>query len=66
MNRLLLVGLAAAAAALLGSGCGGSGRGHQAATAQRTLTDLHSINQLQRAFNAASGEPRLIMLVSPT
>ena len=33
---------------------------------QRQLTNLHDIRQLQTAFNAASDEPRLIVLVSPT
>jgi len=30
------------------------------------LTDLHSVKQLQTAFNRASDEPRLVVLVSPT
>lgn len=32
----------------------------------RTLTDLRGIAQLRTLFNKASGEPRLIVLVSPT
>jgi ABC-type glycerol-3-phosphate transport system substrate-binding protein len=32
----------------------------------RQLTDLHDIAQLRSLFNARSGEPRLILLVSPT
>jgi hypothetical protein len=35
-------------------------------SSKRTITDLHSINQLRTAFNRASGEPRLIVLMSPT
>jgi phosphoribosylaminoimidazole carboxylase (NCAIR synthetase) len=31
-----------------------------------SLTDLTSIDQLQEAFNSASGEPRLVLLFSPT
>jgi hypothetical protein len=67
MNRLMLIG-PLAAAVLVASGCGSSGTNssHQTAATPRTLTDLHSIGQLQRAFNSASGEPRLIVLVSPT
>jgi hypothetical protein len=30
------------------------------------LTDLSSVNQLQAAFNADAGKPRLILLLSPT
>jgi hypothetical protein len=30
------------------------------------LTDLHSVNDLQARFNADTGHPRLILLVSPT
>jgi len=66
MNRLMLLGLLVAAAVLVASGCGGSNSSRQAAAMPRTLTDLHSISQLQQAFNSASGEPRLIVLVSPT
>jgi len=30
------------------------------------LTDLSSVDQLQAAFNADAGKPRLILLLSPT
>ena len=30
------------------------------------LTDLSTVNQLQAAFNADAGKPRLILLLSPT
>jgi hypothetical protein len=32
----------------------------------RQLVDLHDLEQLRSLFNARSGEPRLILLVSPT
>ena len=68
MTRLLLLGVLAALAAPLASGCdsGGSSGALRAAASPRTLTDLRSVSQLQDAFNSASAEPRLIVLVSPT
>jgi hypothetical protein len=67
MIRLLLMGLFAAAVGLLGAGCGNGGSENQAAAGpRRTLTDLRDITQLRRAFNRASGEPRLIVIISPT
>jgi hypothetical protein len=32
----------------------------------RQLTDLRDVGQLRALFNTRSGEPRLILLVSPT
>jgi hypothetical protein len=55
----------AAAVAFGATGCGGSSKKTSVAS-QRRLTDLLSIGQLQTAFQAASDEPRLIVLVSPT
>src|SRR5262249_47491771 len=76
MSRLALIGLALALAA---AGCSG---GNNAAPPQppsaarsttsggvpgpRQLTDLRDIGQLRSLFNTRSGEPRLILLVSPT
>ena len=54
-----------AAVALAASGCGGSST-KTSATSQQRLTDLHTINQLQTAFQKASDQPRLIVLLSPT
>jgi hypothetical protein len=54
-----------AAVALAASGCGGSST-KTSATSQQRLTDLHTISQLQTAFQKASGQPRLIVLLSPT
>jgi hypothetical protein len=64
MIRAALIALIATLV-LAASGCGGSSSKTSSAT-QRKLTDLHSISQLQTAFNTASGEPRLVVLVSPT
>ena len=64
MTRAVLVALVAALV-LTAIGCGRSSS-RTSSTTQRTLTDLHSIAQLQTAFKTASGEPRLVVLVSPT
>ena len=66
MKRSALTALAIAVAMVVVAGCGGSHSTSSSTTSTRTLTDLHNINQLQTAFNTASGEPRLILLVSPT
>ena len=66
-----------AALALAGAGCAAgtsrsatTGAGQPAAAsvspAPQQLTDLRDIGQLRTLFNGASGEPRLIILVSPT
>lgn len=54
--------VAAIAAVLLLAACGGS---HKAPTTSG-LTDLRSIDQLKSLFNEQSGQPRLILLISPT
>jgi len=54
-----------AAVAFAASGCGDSST-KTSATSQQRLTDLHNISQLQTAFQTASDQPRLIVLVSPT
>ncbi len=47
------------------TGCGG--RHHAASSTQPArLTDLRSVDQLRTLFNAHAGEPRLVVLVSPT
>ena len=76
MKRLSLVAPAILALAALGCACscGASANtrseGRQAAAASTSspqrLTDLRDIGQLRTLFNGASGEPRLIILVSPT
>ena len=54
-----------AAVVLAASGCGGTST-KTSATSERHLTDLRSISQLRTAFQTASAQPRLIVLVSPT
>jgi hypothetical protein len=54
-----------AAVALAAAGCGGSSTRTSDSSMQR-LTDLHTISQLQTAFQKASDQPRLIVLLSPT
>jgi len=77
MSRLAVFVIALA---LLAAGCGGSksaapgqttstsssGSTTPGAPGSRQLTDLRDIGQLRSLFNARSGEPRLILLVSPT
>jgi hypothetical protein len=64
MSRAAMIALVAAVV-LAASGCGGSAT-RSSATSQRRLTDLHNISQLRTAFQTASDQPRLIVLVSPT
>ena len=64
MIRAAMIALLAAVV-LAASGCGGSST-KTSATSQQRLTDLHTINQLQTAFQKASDQPRLIVLLSPT
>ena len=64
MIRSAMIALVAAVA-ITAAGCGGSST-TTSATSQQRLTDLHTISQLQTAFQKASGQPRLIVLLSPT
>jgi len=64
MTRALIAAFLATLA-LAVTGCGGNSHTPSSAT-QRKLTDLQNISQLQTAFNTASNEPRLVVLVSPT
>ena len=48
--------------ALLGAGCG-AGHG---TTGSGQLMDLRNLGELRSLFNKRSGEPRLILLISPT
>jgi hypothetical protein len=64
MTRAAMITLVTAVA-LAVSGCGGNST-KTSATSQTRLTDLHTINQLQTAFQNASDQPRLIVLLSPT
>ena len=60
MSRLGLAIVLVALAVTAGA-CGGS-----STKQSQSLADLRGIAELQAAFNRASGEPRLIVLVSPT
>jgi hypothetical protein len=75
MTRLVLIALALAVA-----GCSGgnnaapkqspstsaAGSTTSGVPGPRQLTDLRDIGQLRSLFNTRSGEPRLILLASPT
>ena len=52
------------ALALVAASC--SGGKNAASSARPQLTDLRGIGQLRSLFNTRSGEPRLILLASPT
>jgi hypothetical protein len=54
-----------AMAALVAAGCGG-GKTSVTTNTPRRLADLHDVGRLRTLFNAHAGEPRLIVLVSPT
>jgi hypothetical protein len=77
MSRLALIALALA---LVAAGCSGgnnaapqqlpstsaAGSTTSGIPGPRQLTDLRNIGQLRSLFNTRSGEPRLILLASPT
>ena len=77
MTRLAVLAIALA---LLAVGCSGgkkavppqppptsaAGSTTSGVPGPRQLTDLRDIGQLRSLFNTRSGEPRLILLVSPT
>jgi hypothetical protein len=67
MTRPALLALLAAVALSMSACGGGHGKSNGGTdNARRRLTDLHDISQLRAAFNAASDQPRLVVLVSPT
>jgi hypothetical protein len=61
LRRSLPLLLALAAVAL--TGCGG---GSATDSADATVTELTSVDQLASAFEADKGKPRLVLLLSPT
>jgi ABC-type glycerol-3-phosphate transport system substrate-binding protein len=77
MSRLAVFALALA---LVAAGCSGgrsaapqqraststAGSTTSGMAGPRQLTDLRDIGQLRSLFNTRSGQPRLILLVSPT
>jgi hypothetical protein len=64
VTRALAVTIALVALAL--AGCGGSGKPAAKTSGKAVLTDVQSAAQFTNLFNQASGEPRLVVLVSPT
>ena len=58
--------VALAAILVLAAGCGGTASHAKPSATERKLTNLNDISQLKTAFNTASDEPRLVVLVSPT
>jgi hypothetical protein len=54
-----------AAIALL-AGCGGSDEEQPAAPAADGVRDLASAEPLQQAFDVDAGQPRLLLILSPT
>jgi hypothetical protein len=62
MIRVAVIALLVAVAA---TGCGAHATPNTQQQRQQ-LTNLRDMRQLQTAFNKASGEPRLVVLVSPT
>ena len=68
MKRIAITAAVAVALVLVAVGCGGhkgtAGSGPQASA--RGLVDLRGVGQLRSLFNSRSGEPRLILLASPT
>jgi hypothetical protein len=65
---VVLVVLAALGYAARGYLAEVAARAQEQATGQRaaTMADLGSIDQLKAAFDSAAGEPRLVLLLSPT
>jgi len=53
---------------LLAAGCGGGRSSHTGAGTSTAASppQLESIRQLQTAFNSASREPTLVVLIAPT
>ena len=65
---LLVVALLAACGGNGGSSSSpaGSGAGASGTTSGRAITDINNVSQLRDAFNQHPGQPRLIVLMSPT
>ena len=63
--RPALIVIAAVAAVVL-SGCGGSGDAQPAQATERPLKDLVTVDALKQDFNADAGRTRLLLVLSPT
>jgi ABC-type glycerol-3-phosphate transport system substrate-binding protein len=66
MIRRGLLLLAVLALTACGGGGGGAPEASSPASAAGGLTDIESVLDLRAAFNADSGRPRLLLLLSPT
>jgi len=55
-----------ALSALLLAGCSGSEQSTSSAPESGKVTELKSVDTLKTAFDADSGKPRLLLLLSPT
>ena len=66
MTRRLVQVAAALVLVLAGAGCSGANHRSSPAPSADAPRELHSIGELRAAFNAHAGEPRLVVLVSPT
>lgn len=65
-RSLLLVGLLLVLALMACRARPASESSATQAASSTTLTDLESIEQLQTAFNADEGKPRLLLILAPT
>jgi hypothetical protein len=65
MKRTHWLTLAVLAVVIGTSGCG-SGAHTATKPTRRAVAQLHSVSQLRNTFDAHPGEPRLILLISPT
>ncbi|HET7571584.1 MAG TPA: hypothetical protein VFJ77_02825 [Gaiellaceae bacterium] len=63
MRRLALVPLVLAVVA---AGCGGTHDTGRSTAPKATLVNLDSTDRFRAIFNRAAGEPRLVVIVSPT
>jgi len=55
-----------ALSALMLAGCSGSEQSTSSAPESGKVTELKSVDTLKTAFDADSGKPRLLLLLSPT
>jgi hypothetical protein len=68
MKRIGIPAAVVASLLLIAAGCGGKGdtSGSVRQASAPRLADLRDVGELRSLFNSRSGEPRLILLASPT